>query len=507
MGTLEWVVLVAGLAVGIGWWLRSLGKPSKEEAKRAPRPTVEGPPVLESALEDQGGEAEEDDEDDEEALARVAAEKGVAAIDDQVQVLLADFRKEDDVTYALPILVEKLGAPGAGALAEALARLAIELRPTVLDTLEAVASEVGKPLVGPLLEKATPENARGTGQMLGAVLADASGAEQREELGLRAIVQAQRSQPDRAEVFQEVLERVAEALSSDARRELLSHPVPEVRAAAALHCGPVADKTVKALFAERHPRVRLALLANASLWSDRRDLVVPFFRDPSPEVRIEACLRAGWEHDGEVERLREDADRAVALVARASLEDEGTLERIDEALASGDGALRRAACKAAGACLEEEAALKVFGALQLDGSPAEVKAFLEELPGEELPSLEHLVRYARTDPPADVAEVVRMALSYNDDLEGAPDLPLQLLDRGLPPRVRRLGFEALISVDEGRAKRLEPLLVPDEPQLADFLWALHFTTAGAEDDEKALYRRLRGSPNAMLAAFAEEAES
>ncbi|HEY3445741.1 MAG TPA: hypothetical protein VGK67_05215 [Myxococcales bacterium] len=431
------------------------------------------------------------------------AEKGPAVIDELVQALLADFRREDEISLALPALVGKLGPRGAEALAESLARLSAELRTTILDALEGVAREVGKPLVAPLVRRARPENAKGIGQVLGAILRGGADAEEREELGLRALVAALRSEPERAEALQEVLDAAVAALDQDDQRGLLSHSAPEVQAAAVLHGRQVKEQTLRALARQTDVCVRVAMLRNAMLWRDQKDVIEPFFQDPSPAVRIEACLRAGYTFDGEAERLKEDSNRAVALVARSVLEDEGMLDRIDGALASGKSELRLAACRAAGA-LEEKDALKVFGALQLDGDPAELRAFLGEFSPEERGSLEQLIRFAKSDPPAEVLSELLLVLSSNDDVGGGLDLPCQLLDRSLPPRVRRLGFEALVSESEGRARRIEPFLVPDEPQVADFLWALYFSTSSAEDEEKALYRRLRGSPSELLAAFAEE---
>ncbi|MGC4113997.1 MAG: hypothetical protein QM765_04925 [Myxococcales bacterium] len=497
MGTLEWTVLAAGLAVGLGWWLRSLGKPSS-----APSPGSSAKSVR--PQDDQTPAASDEDEEIAEAL----AQKGAAAVGELIQRALADFREEDLGFEELPALVQKLGRSGVEALAENLARLAAEIRPSFMQAMEDAVGEVGKAAVGPLLRLATAENAQGIGALIGTVFRGVDNPREREERGLGQILAALKAEgaadPERRQVLLEVLDAAVEAQDAEHQRQLLSHAVPEVRAAAIRSATQVSEKVFKALARQTESCVRVALLSQSSLWYDRKSLIEPFFQDPSAEVRIEACLRAGFHFDGEVERLREDSSRAVALVARSVLEDEGMLSRIDGALASGKRELRLAACRAAGAQLEEKDALKVFAALQLDGSPTELRAFVEAFCPEELASLEQLVRFARSDPPAHVAQALDLALSYNDDIEGAADLPLQLLERGLPPRVRRLGFQVLLSVKEGRARRLEPYLVPDEPQLADFLWALRREPRGSEPDEKALYHRLAGSSHEQLKAFGEE---
>lgn len=511
MGALEWLVLLGGLGLGLGWIVRNLtrGQDNPKNARTQRTSPAAAPldvPAQATAAAEEPEDDEPDDEDEAEAkAAKLAAQKGPAAVAESFARLEADFREEDDFADLLPPLVRELRAPGAEAFAEELIRAYAEFRPGICITLNEVAGEVGKPLLEPLLARATEANAKEVGKALGSILSDADDVAGLEDLGLRQTVVAIGARPERADLLQEVLDAAVDELLPSEQMALLRHERTCVRAAAARCVTGLNDRAIAELAREQDPRIRIALLRNGALWRGKSALVEPFFRDPSPAVRIEACLRAGWEFDGEAERLTEDRDRAVALAARSCLEEEGMLARIDEALASGDPALRRAACRAAGS-LPEADALKAFSALQLDGSPAELRAFLEEYAPEDLESLRHLARYARSDPPPEVVEPLVLALSYNDDVAGGAELPLQLLDRALPPRVRRMGFDAMASTKAGRARRLEALLVPDEPQLADFLWALRWATSDVEEEEQKLYRRLRSSTSAMLKAFAEQAD-
>jgi hypothetical protein len=208
------------------------------------------------------------------------------------------------------------------------------------------------------------------------------------------------------------------------------------------------------------------------------------------------------EDDELLEALTRDPDPVVALTALGALGDDSIARRVDEALASPEERVRLAGCATA-RLLPEGEYRRVLRVVELEGRPRELAEVVAAAVPETLDGLRPLVKLAAANPPPEVMTQLLLALSYNEDIPGAMDLVLELADRRHTPRVRRLAFEVLGSERNDLVGRARPLLVPDEPQLADLLWALHYSFGGdLRPSERQLFAELRRSPNRMLAAWA-----
>ncbi len=439
----------------------------------------------------------------EEALMGLLA-NGPTVVGRLAEELAADPRLDSRLELAFPALVERLGPSGADAFAAAIARQAQELRSNVVLALQSRIEEM--PLVGPALSAhVDASNATPLGESLGEVLEPAETLADLDRLGIAAAVAASRAEPERAACLHTFLREALESLD-EARYELcLRHEAPEVRAAV-INAVAFEEDDPRWLQASQDPdaRVREAAVTDGDAEGTKvHARLTELARDPSPEVR--AAVARELEPDDDVdllEALSEDPDPVVALTAAGALGVDAIAQKVDEALASPEERVRLAGCAAA-RLLPDDEYRRVLRVVELEGRPRELAEVVAAAVPETLEALRPLAKLTAANPAPEVMAQLQLALSYNEDIPGAMDLVLELADRRHPPQVRRLAFEVISSERDGLVERIRPLLVPDDPQLADLLWALHYSFGGdLRASERRLFAELRKSPNRMLAAWA-----